>query len=462
LDAILNPPPSATATVELLLSGKHIEMVASQPEIGSWICNISEGLGNVTVFASIRISLNGQQSTTLPRWIDDLVNLEHASQFARLTQPFRDLDRSTTSNEQRAMLVDLQEVARTLFHETASFRDPSFGSYRQEKAKAEESSVPINPQDLVLHLEDRHDPLRHLGPAHAETLSITGILRLLFEPKEDHPAKVAAGDGKINKGQGPIETQKSDPIPIEDRFRTRLGQQISDFLAELSSSKFAKHCSATQMVQAVSFPLAVALRGRGRGWVSNEQSEKWGLEIFSILFRRTAKAGLLFEVEERYVENGHLDTFHEVVGDGTLWVVLVATLGNAQWQGVGTDIDKAVALREVFNAKQLLASASQNHIASLLGRIRIDNAGKYVSEVAPKVSGLFDQIEALLRPIWEEELHDQVARQIKHKVGDLMWRDNSGWAICLEDSDTRYTEQINMRLRGAREANCTGVLRQRN
>jgi len=354
------------------------------------------------------------------------------------------------------MLVDLQEVARKLFHETASFRDPSFGSRRQEKAKAEESSVPINPQNLVLHLDDRQVPLRHLGSAHAETLSITGILRLLFEAEEDHLAKVAAGDENIDEEQGPIETRKPesksepkpDQIPIEDRFRTRLGQQISDFLTELSSTKFAEHCTATQMVQAVSFPLAVALLGRGRGWVSNEQSEKWGLEIFSILFRCTARAGLLNVVEKRYLENGHLDTFHEVIGDGTLWVVLVATLGNAQWHGVGADIDKAVALREVFNARQLLASASQNRIGGLLGRIRIDDARKYVSEVAPKVSGLFDQIEALLSPIWEEELHDQVARQIKHKVGDLMWRDNSGWAICLEDSDTKYAEKINMRLRG--------------
>ena len=140
--------------------------------------------------------------------------------------------------------------------------------------------------------------------------------------------------------------------------------------------------------------------------------------------------------------------FHEVVGDGTLWVVLVATLGNANWHSVGTDIDKALVMREVFNASQLLASATQNRIESLLNRIRIDDAHKYVAKVAPRVCVQFDQIEKMLRTIWEDELRDQDLRQINHKIGDLMWRNEVGWAICLEDTDTRYAEKFKVRLRG--------------
>lgn len=456
LEAVLNAPPAPEATVELLLNSVKIRMVASQSDRSVWRCELSEGLGKATVFASAHISLGNHQWTTPSHWVDDLATLEHASQSARLLVPFEGLSVSATSSEQRTMLDDLREVARTLFHETASFRDPSLGKKHKEKAK-EEASAPINPQDLVLHLGDRHDPLRHLASSQSDSLSITGILRLLFDAEDEHHVtRIADGDEKIDEGQiqinpqNPVESKQPKPnlIPIEEKFRARLDQQITEFLANLSSPQFAERCTATQMVQAVSFPLAVALRGRGRGWVSEEQSEKWGLEIFSLLFRRTAKAGLLHEIEERYAKNNHLDLFHEVVGDGTLWVVLVATLGNAQWHGVGTDIDKAIALREVFNTTQLLASASQSRIGGLLGRIRIDDARKYVAEIAPRISGLFDQIETMLHPVWEQELLDQMSRQIKHKVGDLMWRKNSGWAICLEDSDTRYAEQIKVRLRG--------------
>jgi hypothetical protein len=123
----------------------------------------------------------------------------------------------------------------------------------------------------------------------------------------------------------------------------------------MSAVGFAGRCSATQMVQAVSFPLAVALRGRRRGWVTDELAEKWALKIFSILFRGTGPGagGLLRSVQQRYVQNGQADTYEDVVGDGTLWLVLVATLGGASWHGVGTEIDKAVALREIFSSPQL-------------------------------------------------------------------------------------------------------------
>ena len=460
LEATLSPSPSSGATLELMLGGKQFRMYPAGNTDGCWRCELSEGVGKVTVFAFVRITLGDQTCSTLPRWIDDLTTLEHASQSARLIEPFRDLDRSTSSSEQRAMLDDLQDVARTLFHETASFRDPAFGNTRKDKSRPETASAPINPQDLVLHLEEHHESLRHLGSSHTETLSITGILRLLFESEDEpRPEDVARDDEDLDEGQLPEESRKPEikkktakdaDVPVEDRFRDRLAQQISEFLTELSSPSFAERCTATQMIQAVSFPLAVALRGRKRGWVSDDHSEKWSLEIFSILFRGAGagKGGLLHAVEQRYDENGYLDTFNEVVGDGTLWVVLVATLGNAQWHGIGTDMDKAVALREIFNASQLLASATQNRIGGLLGRIRIDDARKYVAEIAPAVSVLLGQIESLLRPIWETEIKEQVAQRLNHKAGDLLWRDKAGWAICLENTDARYAQQIKARFRG--------------
>src|SRR5690606_21084816 len=226
---------------------------------------------------------------------------------------------------------------------------------------------------------------------HAGSLSLTGILRLLFEAEtDDNTGAAAAQDEQLDEGQLPDDSEKQEPKKksekeraepndgaIEVRFRERLAAQIDTFLKELSSPTFAERCTATQMVQAVSFPLAVALRGQRRGWVSGELAEKWTLEIFSILLRGAGAGGLLHVVEKRYADSGHQSTFGDVVGDGTLWLVLVATLGNADWRGVGTDVDKALALREVFTAPQLLASAQSARIAGLLGKIRIEDAHAY-------------------------------------------------------------------------------------
>lgn len=184
--------------------------------------------------------------------------------------------------------------------------------------------------------------------------------------------------------------------------------------------------------------------------MSPEVAEKWALEIFAILFRGHApgSGGLLGAVEKRYAQNGQQATFAEVVGDGTLWMVLVATLGNAVWQGVGTDVDKAVALREVFTAPQLLASTSASRVGSLIGSLRIDDARTYIADTAPNVTRLLNEIEKTLHDLWESELRTQSERVFSHKVGDLLWREKAGWAICLVETTAKQGQPVRVRLRG--------------
>ncbi len=464
LYANISPPPLADTTVYLVIGGNHLSMERSDGPDGNWECELPEGIGSSTVFASICIRSGTKSWITTPRWVNDLTALQHASQAARLLEPFKGLERSTSSAEQRQMLDELQEVAQALFNDSASFRDPGFGSGRSGTKENDSSWVPVNPNDLVCHLEEPQEALQHFGSPRPGSLSLSGILRLLFEAEADEGSSSdASQDEQIDEGQLPDDGDKSaakkkpakdivqvDLAPIEERFRDRLAAQITIFLGEMSSSAFAGRCTATQMVQAVSFPLAVALRGQRRGWVTAELAEKWALEVFAIVLRGNGygPGGLLRAVEQRYAQNGQQSTFGDVVGDGTLWMVLVATLGNAKWRGVGTDVDKAVALREVFTAPQLLASAQPSRVAGLLGKIRIDDARSYVAEVAPTVTRLLNEIESLLVPVWDAEMRAQIDRPSCHKVGDLLWRENVGWAVCLEEIDATNGQPIKVRLKG--------------
>jgi len=471
LHAEIRPAPSADMTVDLVIGATHRTMTRSASSNGVWQCELLEGIGAATTFAAAHVRRGDTCWVTAARWINDLSALQHASQSARLLEPFKGLERSGSSAEQRQMLDELNEVAQALFNDATSFRDPGFGSDRHDESGGEEQpAAPVNPHDLICHLEESLVSLPHLGSPHAGSLSLTGILRLLFEAEaDDNTGSAAAQDEQLDEGQLPDDSEKQEPKKtsekeraepsdgsIEARFRERLAAQIDTFLKELSSGTFAERCTATQMVQAVSFPLAVALRGQRRGWVSGELAEKWALEIFSILFRGAGAGGLLHVVEKRYADSEHQSTFGDVVGDGTLWLVLVATLGNADWQGVGTDVDKALALREVFTAPQLLASAQSGRIAGLLGKIRIEDAHAYITEIAPKVSRLLHEIEGLLAPIWNAEMHDQTDRSITHRVGDLLWRENVGWAICLADTEARSGQAIKVRLRGLEKAVMVG------
>jgi hypothetical protein len=243
--------------------------------------------------------------------------------------------------------------------------------------------------------------------------------------------------------------QGSSPVP--SRFRERLAKQIEIFLKELGSGQFAEECSATQMVQAVAFPLAVAVVGQRRGWVSDELAEKCAMDVFAVLFRgRTRDSrGLLRTVADRYTKAGNRRAFTEIVGDGALWTALVATLGSSRWSGSGSYVDKAIAIRQVFHSTELLATAKGHRIASLVAKTSIEDARRYITEVAPAAEELLRRIETALRPIWEEVVRGQVARHITHRVGDLLWRDGSGWATSLSEITVDVGHQrLSVRLRG--------------
>lgn len=465
------PAPDPAAQVGLRL-GEHVVPLERLHESKAlWACGIAEGLAADTMYASVVVSMGSDSWTTASRWIDDLAALEHASHSARLFEPFKALDRSTSSAEQRQMLDELQEVAQSLFNDPGSFRDPGTGG-GDRRNKSDVSAEPVNPNDLLVHLDESREGLPHLASAQPGSLSLTGILRLLFEAETDEGRTPAAvGDEDIDEGQmsdtpsPPKSTAQSnqaggatDGAVIEARFRERLATQINAFLTEMSAAAFAGRCTATQMVQAVAFPLAIALRGRRKGWVADELAERWALEVFSILFRGqgSGPGGLLRTVEYRYADSGKREIFDYVVGDGTLWLVLVATLGGTSWHGAGTDIDKAVALREVFTAPQLLASATSSRVTGLLGKIRIDDAKAYVADVAPTVNRLLGELEHVLRQVWEAEKLDQGARAITHKQGDLLWRDKVGWAVCLEQTQNRTGQSIKVRLKGVETAVMAG------
>lgn len=459
----IDPVPEPNATIELAFEGRRTSMSRCASTGVRWTCDLADELGAATRFASAFITIGAEVWTTALRWVDDIAELEHASHAARMLEPFKGFDGDTTSQARRKMLDDLQEVAQALFSDSSSFPDPR-PSANDGKKQGDVPAAPVDPNDLISDLDDSVSSSLFANSARPGSLSLTGILRLLFDAEsgDDTPAPPADGDENLDDGQMPTAPHEpptepeSDPgdgtngSSVEACFRDRLAEQIQELLTEMSAATFARRCTATQMVQAASFPLAVALLGQPKGWVDGGLAERWAQEIFSILFRRKygGAEGLLRVVERRYIENGQIATFNDVVGDGTLWLILVATLGGTNWQGIGADIDKAVAIREVFSSTHLRASAQRARVAELLGKIRIENGKAYIAAVAPAVTQLLGELESTLKLFWETERKEQGARGIAHKPGDLLWRDGAGWAVCLCEARSREVGTISVRLRG--------------
>jgi hypothetical protein len=461
--AIISPSPEPETSVTLLLNSRQTPMhEGGGNACNRWFCDFPEGIDFTgAVFASVRLEHGEKHWLTGIRWIDDLAELHHSTQEAKFLDPIRGLENSASHAEQRRILEDLQMVAQSLFSESAAFKDTGWGNAEKVQEEPEPPAPPVDPASLIRNLVEAAEPHATMGRAAASNLSLTGILRLLFDAERaaiDNEA--AADDEKLDEGQrvSPAlqEPKKrpstnempADQKPVDVRLQSRLANQIDAFLKNLSTSEFTNSCTATQLIQAVCFPLAVALRGQPRGWVSAASAEQWGLTLVALLLRgKTATSpGLLRAVERRYTDNGRASIFREVVGDGTLWMVLIATLGHSRWQGPGTFMDKALALREVFRAPELISSAQVSRLSRLLAQSRIEDASAFLSAVAPVVSELLDCIENHLRPIWEQEAHEQAKRTLTYQVGDLLWRPSAGWAACLEEATGK--ENIDVRLRG--------------
>ena len=64
------------------------------------------------------------------------------------------------------------------------------------------------------------------------------------------------------------------------------------------------------------------------------------------------------------------------------------------------------------------------------------------------MSRLLCEIERTLLPVWESEMRGQGERGITHRLGDLLWREKVGWAVCLAETQARAGQSIKVRLRG--------------
>ena len=216
--ALIAPQPSPDVEVELLLGAKRFSMTPPDGAAGGcWTCELPDGLGATTTFASVHLRQGALSWTTSCHWINDVIALQHAALSGRLLEPFRGFDGNVTPSEQRQMLDDLQEVARTLFNDSASFRDPGLGAGREHKKMDEAGAAPVNPNDLICHLEEPPESPEMFGSGASSSLSLSGILHMLFDDGGTglgvNPSGGGnRGGGANGRGTGP-EARSDDPRP---------------------------------------------------------------------------------------------------------------------------------------------------------------------------------------------------------------------------------------------------------
>jgi hypothetical protein len=277
--------------------------------------------------------------------------------------------------------------------------------------------------------------------------SLAGVMRAIFgsrrtidfDDEMDFADEPESTDGEDSAGDAEYSlkidlTARRRIAAPADRYKKRLRDDLQRYIKEMGRTELTSLWTATQLVEATAYPLAVIYNGSAGGWFDGEQAQEWTVQVFDTLFSHGKNVhGLLDIVRARYREADRDADFLRIVGDGTLWLALLSSLANLPWKGRNAGLKKALALRAVVEASELVASGDAGRMRHLLSRLEEQKA-RAVIDTAPRTIDALRRLEAALRERLEETLARQERERLRYEVGNLLWKPEIVWAENRSDA----------------------------
>jgi hypothetical protein len=467
LFATVEPAAGEDAIVTIEFNGLRSPLVKTDLQGTTWIGNVPDFLPNIgTRFGRLIIRKGRQEFYSTTRWLDEEEELQHASRGKRSADVVTRLGYPPSKpNELTALLREIAEVSAVIL-DSRAFPDAGF-RHTPPIGVRENEPRPINPDDLVKSLAEAFAK-EHTSssPGHEMGLPLLGVMRVLFPIHEqrfegsDTSDEARVDDDDIDKlpenGQGqPLKRPKRQPLP--EAVKGKFVKQVEQFQAKYAAKTFAEHCSATQLVQAVAYQLALSEMGRRGGWIDAETFSRWVTFAVDRMFRASVNddntirpGGLLRTVACRYKKDGQEETFRQIIGDGTLWTALAVVLLRAEWKGPNGGLLRALAIREVITERDLIVKADAQRLRALLTQSTGPDLRRSLFRDARKLTSRINEIEDLLGKGFNQFILSQ--KGDVHRTTDIIWNKGAGFAVALEDSEIQETLNFHvyLRLRGAK------------
>jgi hypothetical protein len=445
-------PPGATVSIEV--NGRLLTTHPADADGRFWVTEVS-GFADEreTVFVTVIVRTAEGEEVRSRRWINDLAELRHTSRGSRLPEAIPDLGGELTPSEQQKTLARLQKLSALLLNDPSSFADP-LSSRTADTATSDadtaaaENYEPIDPEKFVRSIESVELLVEEgrAGRTAAAGLSLAGVMRAIFgsgraidfddemdfaDEPESPSGDDSAGDAEASLKADLTAKRRAAPA---DRYKQRLRDDLQKYIREMGRKELTSRWTATQLVEATAYPLAVIYNGSAGNWFEDEQAQEWAVQVIDTLFSHSKSArGLLDAVRARYREAGREADFMRIVGDGTLWLALLSSLANLPWKGRNAGLKKALALRAVYEASDLVASGDAGRMRHLLSRMEEQKA-RAVIDTAPRTVVALRRIEAALRERLKETLARQEQNRIRYAAGDILWKSETVWAENSRDA----------------------------
>ena len=398
-------------------------------------------------FVDVVVQIRGATSVRWTSWVHDLAELRHSTRGRTIEETLRKLSGSASAGEEQSIVRALADIAAALISEPEAFRDA--GSKRGASADGtSEDAGRVDPRVLIrsLSAHDRANGPRGSTSSHTP-VSLLGVLRALFL-KHDTDTEVERvvidepEDGEIARLD--VHASVREHAAPSDAHRSRLRKQIQKFLTNFERQEFAQRATASQMVQAAAYPLAVGLLGRAGGWVSAKDADDWSTAVFAILFERAGpdgRCGLFDDIHARFRAADAEDVFVTSVGDGTLWMALLLAIGGLSAEEPRSGLRRCLALQALQRKQTMVAVSDVGRMRALVACMKVEYAWRLQEDV-PTIVDHFERLEAYLvdhEPVLRAE---QAAPEFEHQAGDLLWKADVGWVECLEQSARESTARV--------------------
>lgn len=445
------PAPPPFARVSLRIGPEELDL--SCRDVGSrslWFGpRPEESPAARALFASAQIIDESGDWPTAPRWIDWPGDLTISGRDRTLPSALDGLGTARDAGEQRRVLEDLQLAMDAVLTDHAAFPDLPGSRAPRESGGPEDTPRRLDPSQMAVALREAR--VAGCGFAAGDpTASLTGVLRVLFAAERE-PVAGPADDPDLGseEGEGPHQPRTPVTTPSarpSDAQRKRLIAQMDRFLGRLREPSFAASCTATQMVEATAFPVAVGVLGRDSGWVEPAMAQAWVTAALATLLHETTAGssgeGLLAHVGHRYDLQGRLELFEEIVGNGLLQAVTATALVGFDWSGIGPRLRRALLLRDLFERKELIARATPEKLYALASRFRHGDAIAAITTELPNAKSALSELEGWLNRHFDSLLRSQEVEGAEHSVGDPLWRPGIGWVFVAESAPMRTGAKV--------------------
>jgi hypothetical protein len=434
-------PPGATVTLEA--GGQTVSMRRVDAGGRNWVAEVSElASEHETAFVNVIVRTAEGAESRYRRWVNDLSELRHSARGRRIADAISALGDNLNPSEQQRTLVQLQRLSAVLLTDPSAFKDPFARHTAKPEPDAETGDQvyePIDPEKFVRSIEDIEGLTAEVCEGHPATyLSLAGVMRAIFGSRQvtdfDDEMDYTAESGEADDGADKQYVIRTDSTakrritPPDERYKQRLKEQIQRFIHDIGQPGFTGRCTATQLVEASAYPLAVIFNGSSSGWVDDDQAQAWAVQVFDKLFSHgKTSRGLLDIVRARYRDDGKEEDFLRIVGDGTLWLALLSALANLPWKGRNAGLQKALALRSVFEASELISSSDGGRMRQLLSGLEEQRA-RSVIRLAPLAVDSLRKVEASLKENYLDLCALQEKERLRFEAGDLLWKPETVWA----------------------------------